>query len=97
MSPETKSKLEKFCQNTKWGSSGDLPNMQTFWDYVIAAYHNNDRCISLQDFLKVINEYSELETDDLQIKKKILASKMYLFTKYEDGMKLLGKFDHQDD
>ena len=91
MSKTTKKLLEKFAEHANWNTP-DLPqDDKKFFDFVIFAYKNGEQNISLDEFLDVINTKIP-PTEDLKLKKKILASQIYIHTKYADGIKILSKF-----
>jgi len=91
MSPETKRLLEQFAAHANWGTVGHPSDMERFWDFVISAYRNGEHNISLDEFLDVVGHTKNEES--VQKKKRDLASKMFLFGKYEDGIKLLRNFE----
>lgn len=95
MSPETKHALEKFAVLANWGTVGHPLAMERFWDFVILAYRGGERDISLDEFLEVVGSQTKdaKSERDVQKRKKELGAKMYMFGKYEDGMKLLSKFE----
>lgn len=97
MSPKTKKLLGEFAGVTNWNDVVFQGDPEKFWDFVIFAYKNGDRDISLDEFLDVINANINRaipeEEMDFSDKKKELASKMFMFNKYEDGIKLLLKFE----
>lgn len=95
MSPETKKLLLKFCDHANWSVPGNPSDTERFWDFVISAYRKGEHNISLDEFLDVIGSQTKNKegTRDMKTKKRELASKMFMFSKYEDGIKLLCKFE----
>jgi hypothetical protein len=94
MKDSSKKLFEKFIQNANWKMIGLSPDMERFWDFVISAYRNDEHDISQDEFLDVISASVKPATStNLANQKTELASKMVMFNKYEDGIKLLGKFE----
>lgn len=97
MSSETKKLLEKFAAHAHWGTAGLPDDMKRFWDFVISAYRNGEYNISLDEFLDIVNAPTRGKetTDDIKFsdRKRELASKMFMFSKYEDGIRLLSTFE----
>ena len=98
MTTETKTLLEKFSALMKVDALGHPNDMDRFFDFIIFAYRNNERAISLDDFLEVVGVHTvNGETiRDVKVIKKRLNFLMFLFSKYEDGMKLLSKFENRE-
>jgi hypothetical protein len=97
MSPQTKSLLEKFATFANWNTVGLPSDMERFREFVISAFKNGEYSLSLDEFLGVVNScVKNTEADyDMKIsdKKRILSSKMFMFNQYEDGIKLLRKYE----
>lgn len=95
-SPQTQKLLKKFAAKADWSLPGNPADMEKFWDFVISAYQKGEHDITLNEFLRVINDENKNGTDALEInparKKRELAAKMFMFSKYEDGIRLLKKF-----
>lgn len=71
--------------------------MERFWDFAISAYRKGENDIPLDEFLDVISSQTKHKEDarDMKTKKRELASKVFMFGKYEDGIKLLRKFEEK--
>lgn len=95
MSPETQKLLEKFSSLANWGTPGNPEDMERFSDFVISAYRKGEHDISLDEFLDVVNSQIRKRGDaeDLKTRKRDLASKMFMWSKYEDAIRLLLKFE----
>jgi hypothetical protein len=65
--------------------------MERFRDFVIAAYRNGDESITLDEFLEIVSTHENGES--IHDAKKRLNLEMYLFGIYEDGVKLLRRFE----
>jgi len=97
MFSETKKLLEQFATQANWGTLGNPVDMERFWNFVIAAYRNNEQNISLAEFLRAVGapKISKEAGRDIKFfnKRKELSAKMFMFHKYEDGIKLLHQFE----
>jgi len=91
MTTETKTLLEKFATLANWSTAGLPADMERFRDFIISAYKNGDTAIPLDNFLDILGSNKDADID-VQLKKRILASKMFMFDTYENGIKLLRKF-----
>lgn len=96
LSPQTKKLLEKFALLANWSVPGNPPDIERFWDFVVCAYRNKEHDISLDEFLDIINTQTKDGGQDLKTKKRELSSKMLMFSKYEDGIKLLRRFERKE-
>lgn len=97
MSPETKKLLGKFSSRANWGTPGSPDDMERFGDFIISAYRKGETDISLDEFLDIIGSQIKhnKDTQNIKTKKRELASKMFMWSKYEDGIKLLQKFEER--
>lgn len=97
MSPQTQSFLEKFAELANWNTVGLPSDMERFREFVISAFKNGEYSLSLDEFLGVVNSCTKKAEADREIKisdkKRILTSKMFMFGQYEDGIKLLRKYE----
>jgi hypothetical protein len=92
MSQQTKSLLEQFAALANWSTVGLPQDMERFREFIISAYKVGEHNIPLDEFLDILG--SNKDTDiDVQQKKRILASKMFMFDTYENGIKLLREFE----
>ncbi|MCX6712865.1 MAG: hypothetical protein NTY66_01505 [Candidatus Vogelbacteria bacterium] len=92
MSPPTLEWLKTFASQASWREIGHPGDLDRFQDFVIFAYRHGDQSISLEEFLSIVKNANVGETD-LPVKKRVLASKMFMFSKYEEEIKLLNKFE----
>ena len=97
MSPETKKLLADFASQINWGTLGHPDDTERFLDFIIAAYGNAEYDISLDEFLDVVHAHTKSEaiTHDQKLVKKRLNFLLFLFSKYEDGIKLLRKSEEK--
>lgn len=95
MSRETKKLLEKFSDRANWGTPGNPNDMERFWNFVIFAYRKGENDISFDEFLDVVGSQTKNKegAQDMKTKKRELAFKMFAWSKYEDGIKLLRTFE----
>lgn len=95
MSLETKKLLKNFSERANWSVPGNPSDMERFWDFVISAYRKSETNISLDEFLDVISSQTKNKEGvrDIKTKKRELASKMFMFSKCDDGIRLLCKFE----
>lgn len=91
--------LKKFASKANWNMPGLHEDIERFSDFIISAFRNSEYDISLDEFLESVTIKREGNKLDLPArnydKKKILASKIFMFSKYEDGISLLQKFTSQ--
>lgn len=92
ISLETRALLERFAQGANWKTSMWASDMELFFDFVIAAYRNGEHAISQDVFLDIVKEVSKKNVSGIE---RELASKVFMFHKYEEGIALLKKFDMQ--
>lgn len=92
MKMSTQKSLEDFASHLNWATLGRPEDMERFWDFVIAAYRNNDPDIALDDFLARVKYFQPKEENMIVIKKR-LNFLIFLFSKYEDGITLLKKIE----
>lgn len=95
VSPKTKKSLEVFATHMHWGALGHPDDTERFWDFVISAYRNGDEHISLDEFLNVIDGSTKKGEvpRDVKFMKKRVNFLVLLFGKYEEGIRILRKFD----
>ncbi|HEY4499488.1 MAG TPA: hypothetical protein VJH94_05545 [Candidatus Paceibacterota bacterium] len=93
MSPKTKKLLEEFACAANWSTAGNPADMERFSDFVISAFQRGEHSISQDEFLEMVGRTKSEET--IQEKKKALASKLFMFNKYEDGIRLLQNFQEK--
>jgi len=92
MAPETKKLLEKFAERANWSTVGLPDDMGRFRDFIISAFKNGEYDISLDEFLDIVGD-NENSVLDMKSKKRLLSSKMFMWSQYEDGIKLLRKYE----
>ncbi|MCK9351928.1 MAG: hypothetical protein WCT49_01360 [Candidatus Paceibacterota bacterium] len=90
MTPQTKKFLEIFASSATWSTIALPQDMENFRDFIISAYKNGEFSITLDEFLEVLGGTKDM---DIKTKKRTLSSKMFMFNQYEDGIKLLRKFE----
>lgn len=97
MSPATKKSLADFATKIHWGALGHPDDVERFLDFIISAYHNNEHNISLDEFLDAVDTHTKKKVvpHDPKFVKKRLNFLLFLFSKYEDGIKLLHKFEEK--
>jgi len=94
MSPQTKSLLEKFATLANWNTVGLPSDMERFREFVISAFKNGEDDISQDEFLDMVGGGGDPDLD-VKSKKRLLASKMFMFNQYEDGIKLLRAYEEK--
>jgi hypothetical protein len=95
MLPETKKLLEEFAKPLEWHSAGTPQDQERLLDFIVAAYRNGDRAIEQDEFLEILNECDEARNTEktFALKKRSVSFKLYTFQKYEEGMRLLAKWE----
>jgi hypothetical protein len=94
ISPTAKKLLEAFATKANWSMPGNTGDVDRFWDFVIAAYKNGEYEIELDEFMAVLNQAQPIQDSNTNRKQRELAAKMFMYNKYEDGVRLLNKFKH---
>ena len=95
MFPETKRSLKDFATQMNWAALGHPNDVERFWNFIIFAYRHGDHKISLDEFMAVVTLADQTKKDNANrtYLKKRLNFLIFLFGKYEDGIKLLQKFE----
>lgn len=95
MKPSTQKAFDEWAKQANFKTMGLAPDLERFFDFVIEAYKNGDTDIQSDDFIQAINAVrpdDESEGMSPAQRKNWLVSKMVMFYRYEDGMRLLKKF-----
>jgi len=95
MKNSTRKLLEDFSSHANWRTVGLPSDMERFLDFITEAYRNGEYEISLDEFLDVIKTSPDHRKTNLSSRQRELASKMFMFNKYEDGIKLLRKYERK--
>jgi len=98
MKDSTRKLLEDFAIHAHWKTAGLLSDIERFCSFIIEAYRSGEYDISQDEFLDVVNtsiKPQEGHATSLSSRKLELASKIFMYNKYEDGIKLLRQFERK--
>jgi len=92
MSPKTIHCLTPFIRQIHWNEFGHPDDTDRFLDFIISAYKEKDLDIPLEAFLDTIQSIDpECFVGNPKILKRRTDLLVFMYSKYEDGIKLLLK------